>query len=46
MGLKQWRKEGMMVDWEKLLPARGFVVLPGRWVVERSFGWISHKAEG
>jgi transposase len=22
--------------------ARGFVVIPRRWVVERSFGWLSH----
>jgi transposase len=29
---EQWRKEGVMVDWEKLLPPRGFVVLPRRWV--------------
>ena len=32
-----------MVDWEKLMPPRGFVVLPRRWVVERSFAWISHN---
>jgi putative transposase len=31
---EQWRKEGVMVDWEKLLPPKGFVVLPRRWVVE------------
>ena len=39
---EQWRKEGVMVDWDHLLPPRGFVVLPRRWVVERSFAWISH----
>ena len=33
----------MMVDWEKWLPPKGFLVLPRRWVVERSFGWISHN---
>ena len=32
-----------MVDWEKLLPAKGFVALPRRWVVERSFAWICHN---
>jgi transposase len=37
------RKEDVMVDWEKLLPAKGFVDLPRRWVVERSFGWIGHN---
>jgi putative transposase len=43
MGLKQWRKEDVVVDWEKLMPPKGFVVLPRRWVVERSFAWISHN---
>jgi putative transposase len=43
VGLKQWRKEGLTVDWEKLLPPRGFVVLPRRWVVERTFSWIDHN---
>jgi len=43
MGLKQWLDEGVVVDWEKLLPPKGFVVLPRRWVVERSFAWISHN---
>ena len=42
MGLKQWLHEGVVVDWEKLLPPKGFVVLPRRWVVERSFAWICH----
>ena len=27
-------KEGKTVDWQKLLPPRGFQVLPRRWVVE------------
>ena len=39
----QWRKEGVEVDWEKLLPPRGFQVLPRRWVVERTFSWIDHN---
>jgi putative transposase len=39
---EQWRKEDVMVDWEKLMPPKGFVVLPRHWV-ERSFGWISHN---
>ncbi len=33
----QWLNEGVKVDWEKLLPPKGFVALPRRWVVERSF---------
>ncbi len=40
---EQWLHEGVVVDWEKLLPPKGFVVLPRRWVVERSFAWISHN---
>ena len=40
---KQWAKEGVRVDWQKLLPPRGFQVLPRRWVVERTFAWISHN---
>jgi putative transposase len=39
----QWRQEGVEVDWEKLLPAKGFQVLPRRWVVERTFSWIDHN---
>jgi transposase len=40
---EQWLHEGVKVDWEKLLPPKGFVVLPRRWVVEKSFAWISHN---
>jgi putative transposase len=40
---EQWRKEGVEVDWEKLLPPKGFQVLPRRWVVERTFSWIDHN---
>jgi transposase len=36
-------KEGMKVDWQKLLPPGGFQVLPRRWVVERTFAWICHN---
>jgi hypothetical protein len=39
---EQWsHDEGVVVDWEKLLPPKGFVVLPRRWGVERSFGGAS-----
>ena len=31
------------VDWEQLLPPKGFQVLPRRWVVERTFSWIDHN---
>jgi putative transposase len=40
---EQWLHEGVVVDWEKLLPPKGFVVLPRRWVAERSFAWICHN---
>ena len=39
----QWLNEGVKVDWKKVLPPSGFTVLPHRWVVERSFAWISHN---
>jgi putative transposase len=40
----EWEKEGKKkLDWQKLLPPRGFRVLPRRWVVERSLAWISHN---
>jgi putative transposase len=31
---REWAKEGVSVDWQNLLPPKGFVVLPRRWV-----GW-------
>jgi hypothetical protein len=30
----EWAKEGVALDWQKLMPPQGFVVLPRRWVVE------------
>ncbi len=36
-------KEGVKVDWEKLLPSSGFQVLPRRWVVERTFSWLDQN---
>jgi putative transposase len=38
-----WAKEGREVDWQRLMPPGGFRVLPRRWVVERTFAWISHN---
>jgi transposase len=35
-----WVKEGMEVDWDKIIP-KGFHVLPRRWVVERTNAWIT-----
>jgi putative transposase len=40
---EQWSKEGVAIEWEKLLPPRGFQVLPRRWVVERTFSWIDQN---
>jgi putative transposase len=40
---QEWAKEGKKVDWQKLMPLRGFVVLPRRWVVERTFSWLSQN---
>jgi putative transposase len=40
---REWAKEGVKVDWQKLLPPEGFQVLPSRWVVERTFSWIDQN---
>ncbi len=38
------QREGVKVDWKKLMPpAEGFLVLPRRWVVERTFSWIDQN---
>jgi putative transposase len=41
MWAQEWSKEGWQIDWQKLLARRGFEVLPRRWVVERTFSWLS-----
>jgi putative transposase len=40
---EEWAKEGKKVDWERLLPPRGYVALPRRWVVERTFSWLGQN---
>jgi putative transposase len=40
---QEWNKEGVKADWQKLLSPKGFVVLPRRWVVERTFSWIDQN---
>jgi putative transposase len=40
---QEWAKEGREIDWQRLLPRRGFEVLPRRWVVERTFSWLSQN---
>ncbi len=39
----EWAKEGKKVDWQRLMPPRGFQALPRRWVVERTFAWLSQN---
>jgi putative transposase len=40
---EEWAKEGKKIDWQKLMPPRGFKVLPRRWVVERTFSWLDQN---
>jgi putative transposase len=40
---REWIKEGVTVDWQRLLPPKGFLVLPRRWVVERTLSWIDQQ---
>jgi putative transposase len=34
---------GKKFDWQRLMPPRGYVALPRRWVVERTFSWLSQN---
>jgi putative transposase len=43
MWAEEWAKEGKKVDWQRLMPPRGFKVLPRRWVVERTFSWLDQN---
>ncbi len=40
---EEWSKEGRRIDWQRLVPRRGFEVLPRRWVAERTFAWLCHN---
>jgi putative transposase len=40
---EEWAKEGKWIDWQRLVPRRSFEVLPRRWVVERTFSWLSQS---
>lgn len=40
---REWAKEGVALDWQKFMPQQGLVVLPGRWVVERTIAWIEQN---
>ena len=39
----EWAKEGVALDWRKLLSPEGFVVLPRRWVVARTIAWMDEQ---
>ena len=40
---REWAKEGKKVDWQRLMPPQGCVALPRRYVVERTFSWLSQN---
>ena len=41
---EQWAKaEGKKLHWQKFMPPRGYVALPRRWVVERTFSWLGQN---
>jgi putative transposase len=40
---RELAKEGKKVDWQGLMPPRGYVALPRRWVVERTFSWLGQN---
>jgi transposase len=40
---REWATEGVKADWKKLMPPEGFLILPRRWVVERTFSWIDQQ---
>ena len=40
---REWAKEGRKIDWQSLMPPQGYVALPRRWVVERTFSWLSQN---
>jgi putative transposase len=40
---EEWAKEGRKIDWQRLMPPRGYVALPRRWVVERTFSWLGQN---
>ena len=41
---EEWaRAQGKKLDWQKFMPPRGYVALPRRWVVERTFSWLGQN---
>jgi transposase len=41
--VKEWAKEGVLIDPEELSGPRRFGDLPRRWVVERTFSWLGQN---
>jgi putative transposase len=42
--LREFNKEGVPIDLDKLLPGKGpRPFLPKRWIVERTFSWLSQN---
>jgi putative transposase len=40
---REWAKEGRKLDWQRYMPPQGYVALPRRWVVERTFSWLGQN---
>ena len=43
MWVREWAKQGVAIDPEKLSGPRRFGDLPRRWVVERTFSWLDQN---
>jgi len=42
--IREWAKEGVTIDWQKLLPMEDSrALLQRRWVVERTFSWLAQN---
>ena len=39
----EWAKEGKEVDWQRLMPPRGFRVLPRRWGRGKDLFWLGQN---
>jgi transposase len=41
--VREWAREGVAIDPQKLSGPRSFGDLPRRWVVERTFSWLGQN---
>ena len=41
--VREWAKEGVVIDLQELLPKDSRAFLPRRWVVERTFSWLGQN---